>query len=348
MAIRPGGRLKWGVFELCGINILGTGAYLPEIRVDNNMLADLVDTSDEWITTRTGMKQRHMVNGETTWYMGAMASKRAIEDAGIDASEIGLIVDATITSDFYTPSAACVIQREIGAFNAAAFDLNAACTGFVYSLDTAKRFLQTDPNLKYVLVVANEMLSGITDFTDRSSCILFGDGAGAVIIERSEKLYGSWLGANGNLAHALYAKLALNSHPFKSGEPVSIKNSETEFTESPAKLVQHGKDVYKFATNALPTASLNACKSAGIDISEIDVFIPHQANIRIIETASKNLNIPIEKFILNLQNVGNTSGASIPLAFDKFVKNGHIKRGQKCCLVGFGAGSTLGAIVLEY
>ncbi|MGN1106942.1 MAG: ketoacyl-ACP synthase III, partial [Huintestinicola sp.] len=176
---------------MSGINIVSTGGYAPLLAVTNDDMAKIVETNDEWIRTRTGIGQRRMSNGEPTWYLGAMASKQAIERAGIDPKDIGLIISSTITNDFVTPSAACLIQREIGAVNAAAFDLGAACSGFVYAVDTACRFLATDDNLKYVLISANENLSYITNFADRSSCVLFGDGAAAVILERSDKLYTS-------------------------------------------------------------------------------------------------------------------------------------------------------------
>jgi 3-oxoacyl-[acyl-carrier-protein] synthase-3 len=334
--------------RLDGINILGTGSYLPELCVGNDKMSKLVDTDDEWITTRTGIKNRHMTCGEPTWYMGARAAKRALEDAGADALEIGLIIDATITGDFFTPSVSCLIQREIGAANAAAFDLNAACTGFVYALDTARRFLMTDPDLKYALVVANETLSGVVNFNDRSTCILFGDGAGAVVIERSAKLYGAWLGADGRLSNVLYAKSHLKRHPFEIENPVRVDGMETDYPGGEGCIVQHGKDVYKFATRAFPEAVEKAAEKAGIDIADIDVFVPHQANVRIIESAAERLGVSLDKFILNLRHVGNTSGASIPLALDKNVRNGRVKRGDKCCLAGFGAGATLGAVVLEY
>jgi 3-oxoacyl-[acyl-carrier-protein] synthase-3 len=337
-----------GVKELVGINILGTGTYLPELCVDNAMMSKIVDTDDEWITARTGIKTRRMTGGETTWYMGAAAAKRAVDDAGIDPSEIGLIIDATITNDFFTPSVACLIQRELGAVNAMAFDLNAACTGFVYSIDVAKRLLQTDPKIKYALVAANETLSGIVDFTDRSTCVLFGDGAGAAVIERSERLYGAWLGADGRLSNVLYAKSNLKPHPFEIKSPVRMESMETDFAGGDGRLVQLGRDVYKFATKAFPEAVAKASENAGTAVDGIDVFIPHQANIRIIETAAEKLGVPMEKFVVNIQYAGNTSGASIPLALDKNIKNGRIKRGDVCCFVGFGAGATLGAVVLEY
>ena len=334
-----------------GINILGTGSYLPKLKVDNEMMSKIVETNDEWISTRTGISTRHLVDGETTWYMGAMASKQAIECADINPIDIGLIIDTTITNDFSTPSAACLIQNEIGALNAAAFDLNAACSGFIYAMDTAKRFLQTDESLKYVLIVANEMLSSITNYEDRSTCILFGDGAAAFIIERSEKFYTSYLSADGSGGKYLYAKNKHRKHPFYNSDG-SAKDFTNElmkdYNVDSYELVQDGRAVYKFATSALPTATQKAAQKANIDVDEIDWFIPHQANIRIIETAAKNIGVSMDKFIVNLNEIGNTSSVTIPLAFDEAVKDGRIKRGDKCCLVGFGAGLTMGCIIIDY
>ncbi len=334
-----------------GINILGTGSYLPKLTVDNEMMSEIVETNDEWISTRTGISTRHMVNGETTWYMGAMAAKQAIECAKIDPKEIGLIIDTTITNDFYTPSVSCVIQNEIGAFGAAAFDLNAACSGFVYALDTAKRFLQTDENLKYALVVANEMLSSLTNYDDRSTCILFGDGAAAFIVELSEKFYTSYLSADGSGGKSLYAKVNHKHHPFYNKDGTAddfTAELMKEYTSDDFGFIQDGKAVYKFATQALPTAAQKAAEKAGITVDEIDWFIPHQANIRIIETAAKNIGVSMDKFIVNLHKIGNTSSSTIPLAFDEAVKDGRIKRGDKCCLVGFGAGLTMGCVIIDY
>lgn len=330
-----------------GINILSTGGYQPALTVTNNDFAKIVETNDEWIRTRTGISERRISNGEPTWYLGAMAAKQAIERAGIDPADIGLIIDCTITSDFFTPSAACFIQREIGAENAAAFDLGAACSGFVYSVDVAHRFLMTDDNLKYVLIVANENLSFITNYSDRSSCILFGDGAAAAIVERSDKMYTSWLGADGRGAKFLYAKAQHTVSPFGKENTVSI-HDETDPDVDHKGLVQDGKEVYKFATKALPTAAKAAAEKIGLDIQEIDRFVPHQANIRIIETAAKNLGVSMDKFYVNIDKHGNTSSASIPIAFDEAVSSGAIKRGEKVCFVGFGAGLTLGSVIFEY
>lgn len=332
---------------MIGINILATGGYQPMLTVTNNDMSKIVETSDEWIRTRTGISQRRLSNGEPTWYMGSMAAKQAVERAGIDPKDIGLIIDSTITGDFITPSMSCIIQREIGAVNAAAFDLGAACSGFVYALDTARRFLATDENLRYVLVVANENLSYITNYSDRSTCVLFGDGAAAVVIERSDKLFTSWLGADGTGAKFLYAKSRHLPNPFTNESKLNI-DDQTDPESGHSGLVQDGKEVYKFATKALPTAATNAAAKIGLDINDIDWFVPHQANIRIIETAAKNLGVPLDKFYTNLDMHGNTSSASIPIAFDEAVTKGAIKRGDKVCFVGFGAGLTLGSAIFEY
>lgn len=329
-----------------GIKILSTGSYKPLLTVTNDDLASCVETNDEWIRTRTGISERHMTNGEPTWYMGARAAERAIDEAGIDPLDIGMIICSTITNDYFTPSCAAVIQRETGAANAAAFDLGAACSGFVYSLDTARRFLMTDDRLKYVLVVAAEQLSYITDFTDRSSCILFGDGAAAFIVERSDAFCTSWLGCDGSGMNHLYAKVAHDPHPFVK-DPVHTDDGTAD--DAPVGvLVQDGKEVYKFATKALPHAVKMALEGTGTGVEDIDIFVPHQANIRIIETAAKNLGVGLEKFYTNIGHTGNTSSASIPLAFDEAVHTGAVKRGQKVCFVGFGAGLTLAAMVFDY
>lgn len=327
-----------------GINILAMGSYVPEQKLLNDDFKKFIDTNDEWIRTRTGITERPMAGWEPAWYMGAEAAKKAIERAGIDPADIGLIIAATITSDFLTPSMACVIQREIGAVNAAAFDVNAACTGFIYALDTARRFMQTDDSMKYVLVVAAEALSRFLDFSDRTTSILFGDGAAAAIIEPSDKLYASHLASDGTGAHFLCAR-SLNVAP-------EVK-TETEFDDGfPEKplhqLVQDGKEVYKFATKALPRSFDIISEKTGITKDEIDWFIPHQANIRIIETAAKHFGVSMDKFIITLDHYGNTSSGSIPLALNEAIEKGIVKRGQKLALIGFGAGLTYGGIVLEY
>ena len=327
-----------------GVNILGMGRYVPEQVLTNDDFTRFVETNDEWISTRTGIKERPMAGWEPTWYMGKQASLRAVEAAGIDPADIGLVISCTATSDFHTPSMSSVIQHEVGAVNAAAFDMNAACSGFVYALDTARRFLETDDSLKYVLIVANEALSRFLDFTDRSSCILFGDGAAAVIVEKSDKLFSSALRSEGSGAGYLCAR-AMQVAP----EVAQESDFEDPFPQMPLhRLYQNGKEVYKFAVQALPRSFELAAEKINITKDDIDWFVPHQANIRIIETAAKKLDAPMEKFIVTLDHYGNTSSASIPLALCEAIEKGLIKRGQKLALIGFGAGLTYGGIILEY
>lgn len=327
-----------------GINILGMGNYVPEQKMTNDDFTKFVETNDEWIRTRTGITERRMAGWEPTWYMGKMASVAALERAGVTADEIGLVISTSVTPDFLTPSMASVIQYEIGANNAAAFDLNAACTGFVYALDTARRFLETDDSLKYVLVVANESLSRFVDFEDRSTCVLFGDGAAAAVVERSDKLFSSYLGSDGSGARVLFAR-SLEVAP-----QVKLESDfDDGFPEKPLhQLYQNGKEVYKFATQALPKSFELAAEKVGVTKDEIDWFIPHQANVRIIETAAKKLKVGMDKFIVTLDHFGNTSSASIPLALNEGIEKGIVKRGQKLALIGFGAGLTYGGIVMEY
>ncbi len=327
-----------------GINILGMGTYVPEQKLINDDFKKFVDTNDEWIRTRTGIVERHMAGWEPVWYMGKMAALAALEKSGIKPEEIGLIICTTVTSDFLTPSMASVIQYEIGAENAAAFDQNAACSGFVYAMDTARRFLATDDSLKYVLVVSSEATSRFCDFTDRQTCILFGDGAAAVVVEKSDKMFSSFLGSDGSGARVLFAK---NLYPAKE-----IK-LESDFNDGfPEKamhmLYQDGRTVYKFATQALPNAFENAAGKIGVTKDDIDWFIPHQANVRIIETAAKKLGADMDKFIITLDRFGNTSSASIPLALNAGIEDGRIRRGEKLALIGFGAGLTYGGIIMEY
>ena len=329
-----------------GINILGMGSYVPSQKLKNDDFTRFIDTNDEWIRTRTGIVERPMAGWEPTWYMGARAAENAIKKAGISPESIGLVISCTATSDFDTPSMASVIQHETGAVNAAAFDINAACTGFVYALDTARRFLETDDSLKYVLVVANEALSRFLDFTDRSSCILFGDGAAAAVVEKSGKLFSSALFSDGSGAALLCSRSMEIAPEVKTEAP---ENFSDPFPAAGLhKLQQNGKEVYKFATQALPKSFISAADKVGITKDDIDWFIPHQANVRIIETAAKKLGVSMDKFIITLDHFGNTSSASIPLALNEGIEKGLIKRGQKLALIGFGAGLTYGGIILEY
>lgn len=329
-----------------GINVKGIGKCLPEMIAANEDFAKIVDTSDEWITQRTGIKTRHISNGEPNYYLGARAAEMAIADADIQPSDIDLIIVATCTPDFYTPSESCLIQREIGASGSMAIDINCACTGFDYGLDMAKRYLQSDDDVHTVLLVAAEELSKFVDYTDRSSCILFGDGAAAFVLEKRENtLYSSYLGADGTGASFLAARALRSENVFR--------NNKEEFDMNMPQLKEHfftqeGKEVYKFATKALPNAVLKACEKAGISPDELDAIVPHQANVRIIETAAKNLGVSMDKMVVYIDRYGNTSSASIPIAFCDAVAEGRIKRGDKICLVGFGGGLTYAAVIFEY
>ena len=332
-----------------GIHILGTGSYTPAFQVTNADMAKIVETNDEWIRTRTGIQSRHIADGEPTWYMGAQAASHAIEMAGIDPKDIGLIIDTTITPDFSTPSVSCLVQREIGAVQAACFELNAACSGFVYGMETAHCFLKTNREMKYALVVANENLTRITNYSDRSSCILFGDGAAAAIVEYQEdRLYSSYLSADGTGAKFLYARTATPDNPFCKRKAEYDDGIEPGPEGWEHTMRQDGREVYKFAIKAMANSAQKAAEKIGFDLQQLDKIVPHQANIRIIETAMKSLKMPMEKVVVNIDQHGNTSSASIPIALDEAVRSGKIQRGDKICLVGFGAGLTTAAIITEF
>ncbi|MGN0622927.1 MAG: beta-ketoacyl-ACP synthase III [Oscillospiraceae bacterium] len=329
-----------------GVKVKGVGKYLPEMIASNEDFAKIVDTSDEWITQRTGIKTRHITNGEPNYYLGAQAAKAAIEDAGISAEDIDLIIVATCTPDFYTPSESCLIQRELGVTGCMAIDINCACTGFDYGFDMAKRYLQTEDDVKTVLLVATEELSKFVDYSDRSSCILFGDGAAAFILEKQDNtLYASYLGADGSGAKFLSARALKSENVFRT----KTEDFDMAMPETKAHFFsQDGKEVYKFATKALPEAVLKACEKAGISPDKLDAIVPHQANVRIIETAAKNLGVSMDKMVVYIDRYGNTSSASIPIAFCDAVAESRIKRGDKVCLVGFGGGLTFAAVIFEY
>ena len=329
-----------------GLRVISTGSYLPVKTVTNDDLAAIVETNDEWIASRTGIRSRHMANGETTWYMGLMAAKTAVDRAGIDPADIGMIIGTTITSDFITPSMAAVIQSMIGAENAFAYDISAACTGFVYAMDIAEKYLSVRRDMKYVLIISAEKLSEVTNFSDRSSCILFGDGAGAAVVSYSDSLFSSWNGTDAAGFRSIYAKHTRTLNPFEDESP-HIPDDGTDPGAPENVIVQDGKAVYRFATKALPNAVGKALEGTGLTPADIDIFVPHQANARIIETAAKHMGVPIEKFHIVLDHVGNTSSSSIPIALDDAVTAGKIKPGMKMCFVGFGAGLTSGAIIMQ-
>ena len=344
--INRGGIKVAEYIKTVGADIRGIGKYVPELTATNEDFTKIVDTSDEWITQRTGIKVRHITNGEPTYYIGAQAAKAALKDAGISAEDIDLIIATTVTPDFFTPSLSCLIQREIGAAGSMAMDVNCACSGFVYGFDMAKRYLQTGDGINNVLLVASEELSKFVDYTDRASCVLFGDGAAAFLLQkRGDTLYSGYMGADGNGAKYLVSRALRCENAFRTNtEEFDMQMPQTKkhyFT-------QDGKEVYKFATKALPDCVEKVCAKAGIAPAELDRIVPHQANIRIIETAAKHLKLPMDKFSMYIDRYGNTSSASIPLAFCDAVADGSIKRGDRICLVGFGGGLTYGGVVFEY
>jgi len=316
--------------------IIGTGSYLPRSIVTNKEMEKYVDTTDEWIVTRTGIKERHMSQSdENTGDLAYEAAARALKNAGIGAKELSYILVATTTPQSLVPNTSCYVQARLGAVNASCLDLNAACTGFIYGLEVAEALLNL-PDMGFILVIGAEVLTKITDFEDRSTCVLFGDGAGAAVLTKGDGIKGIITGSDGTKA------ACLNTGTF----PVS--NVLTG--EKPFEHLVHmdGKEVYKFAVNILPEAMKAAVARGNGNIHELDHIIPHQANIRIIEAASKRLDIPMEKFFINIEKTGNTSAASIAIALDEMNQNHALRNGDRIALVGFGGGLTYGAVYLEW
>lgn len=330
-----------------GIRIIGTGFYVPSYTATNEDFTKIVDTSDEWITTRTGIKKRHIVTDNTfVWQMGANAAKMAIADAGLSADDIDLVIGTTCTADYLTPSLACLVANDIGAKKPACIEINSACAGFVYALDMAKRYL-SDPDYRNVLIVSSEMLSKMTDYADRSTCVLFGDGAGAAVLTKSDTPFVSELGSDPTGGHFLFARgVDAGNNPFRDApfDPTADGFAET----APHKLHQDGREVYKFATRAMPGAVKAACQKAGMEPRQLDWVFSHQANRRILETAAKNLNVPLERFFINIEEYGNMSSACIPVCLAQAQRAGKLTRGQKLCAVGFGGGLVYAAAVFEW
>ena len=313
--------------------ITGTGSYLPEKILSNRDLEASVDTSDEWIFTRTGIRNRHIASEqETTSDLALRASQRAIEAAKISIADIDLIIVATSTPDMIFPSTACLLQAKLGIKGGAAFDLQAVCTGFVYAMATADKFIRSGQH-RCALVVGAEIFSRIMDWKDRGTCVLFGDGAGAVIMQSSQSpgLYSSHLHADGSYANIL-------------STPGSIRNGEVCGVPF---LKMEGNNVFKLAVHVLEEVGREALAANDISIAQVDWFIAHQANIRIISATAKKLGLPMERVILTVENHGNTSAASVPLALDVAVRDGRVKPGHKVLLEGVGGGFTWGSILLK-
>lgn len=323
------------------VGIIGTGKYTPDNVLTNAQLEQMVETSDEWIVTRTGIKERRIASDDqASSDLAYEASLIALKNAGISAAEIDLIIVATITPDKAFPSTACILQEKLGAHKAAAFDLSAACSGFIYSLANAQNFIATGI-YKYALIVGAECLSKITDYTDRNTCILFGDGAGAVVlgaVEEGRGFHSFELGADGTGGQLLKIDGGGSRHP-ASLETISNKMHYIEMA---------GSEVFKFAVRIMGSAAEEALKKAGLDKSDVDLLVPHQANIRIIQAALQRLNLTEDKCVINLDKYGNVSAASIPIALAEAEEQGRLKKGDCIVLVGFGGGLTWGASVLTW
>ena len=331
---------------MSGIEILGTGSFVPDFIADNNKFSEFLDTSDEWITPRTGIKERRIMTDKPNYYMGVQAAKKAIEDAKIDPEDIDLVLLSTCSPDFFYPSMACLVQKAVGAVNAAAIDVNSACTGFITALDIAQKYLATD-HYKTILIVATEKLSNHLDYTDRSMCILFGDAAGAAVVRKSDKPFYSMLGASGDEFEALYCKVNYDANCPFHGDDMPFYNGIFD-TEAKQKYLQSdGHAVYKFAVNAMSKAVKNVAAQGGYTVEDIDLVVPHQANLRIIKKATEMLGIDPEKVYTNIERFGNVSSACIPVALDELNKQGRLRSGMRICFVGFGAGLTYGAVIMD-
>lgn len=323
------------------IKICGTGSYLPAHRVTNDDLSKIMDTSDEWIRSRTGIESRHLVTDETTTSMSVEAAKNAMEQANVSAEEIDLIIAATISQDYVIPTLACEVQRELGAKKAVAFDIGAACSGFLFALNTAYSYLKSG-QYQTALILGAETLSKMMDWEDRSTCVLFGDGAGAAIVRNQKEKGGIGIesllqGSDGAKGMVLACK----------GRPVQNPYVETK-EQRMSYVTMDGQEVYKFAVRTVPKVVKSAVEKAGLSLDEIDYFVLHQANIRIIESVAKHLHQPMEKFPTNLQECGNISAASVPILLDNINRKGLLKKGDRIVLAGFGAGLTWGAAVLTW
>ncbi|MGI1658910.1 MAG: beta-ketoacyl-ACP synthase III [Desulfitobacterium sp.] len=326
---------------MVSVGIVGTGSYVPEKVLTNFDIEKMVDTNDEWIVSRTGIRERHIADAETpVSELCYQAALRALEDANLAPEELDLILVATITPDFVFPATACIVAERLGAKKAAGFDLQAACTGFLYGVATASQFIATGI-YKNALVIGGETLSKLLNWEDRGTCILFGDGAGAAVLQQVEDGYGFLgfdLGMDGSGGHLLHVPAGGSMHP-TSAETVEKKMHTIHMA---------GSEVFKFAVRIMGETALKALAKAGLNKEDIDCLVPHQANTRIVDSAVKRLGIDPEKVIVNLDRYGNMSAASIPVALDEASRSGRLKYGDIMVMVGFGGGLTWGAAVVKW
>lgn len=319
--------------------IAGTGHFLPKNVVTNDDLSKIMDTSDEWISSRTGIRERRLATEETTASMSAEAAKLALADAGVNAQDIDLIIVATVSADHITPSTACEVQAAIGADKAVAFDINAACSGFLFALQMADMYIKQGV-YKNALIIGAETLSKIMDWNDRSTCVLFGDGAGAAVVcaaeGESQGLSSITLGSDGAKGMVLAGINRSNNNPYV----------KTDI--GPHYIHMDGQEVYKFAVTTVPASIEQVLDEAGLTCEDIKYFVLHQANIRILQSVSKRLKVSMDKFPISLDHCGNMSAASVPVLLDEVNRKGMLEKGDKIVLAGFGGGLTWGACVMEW
>lgn len=317
--------------------IIGTGSCLPKAVVTNDDLSKIMDTSDEWISSRTGIRERHLAKEETTAGMSAEAAKKAMQNAGVTADEIDLIIVGTVSADHVTPSCACEVQAQIGAKDAVAFDINAACSGFIFSLNIVNAYLQTGL-YKTALIIGAETLSKMIDWNDRSTCVLFGDGAGAAVVRADEAagLLSFDQGSDGSRGMVLAGQNRTNNNPLVE------TSKELQYVR------MDGQEVYKFAVTTVPESIHKVLEEAKMTPDDIDYFVLHQANIRIIQSVAKRLKVPEEKFPISLDHCGNISAASVPILLDEMNQKGMLHPGMKIVLSGFGGGLTWASAVIVW
>lgn len=328
--------------ELLNSALIGTGSYTPDEILTNHDLEKMVDTSDEWIRRRTGMVIRHITDGNTASSdLGIQASLRAIEMAGITAQEIELIIVTTVTPDMFFPSTACFVQKGIGATNAAAFDLSAGCSGFPYGLSVADQFIKSG-KCKTVLVIAAETLSKITDWTDRSTCVLFGDAAGAAILQATKENKGIisfYLAADGNFSD--YELLGIPAGGSRNPTTHDTVDKRMHYIK------MRGKELFKLGVRAMAEAGIKALEAGNLTLNDVDLCIPHQANRRIIDAVGEAMGLPQEKMFINLDKYGNTSSATMAVALDEAIRTGAVGPGNIVLIVAFGSGLTWAATVIK-
>lgn len=320
-----------------GIKVLGSGSYVPMSTLSNKQLESIVETSDEWISSRTGIENRHIATTENTVELAYQSAKQAIEDANIDPTEIEMIIVATFTPEQLTPSTACLVQSRLGLNNVQiiAFDVNAACSGFVYGLTIAEQFLKAS-TVKKALIIGAEVLSKIMDWNDRNTCVLFGDGAGAVVVEY-----------DATLSESFYLNSAGDERGALATTPILPINPLTDHQFEPIQFKMNGQEVFKFAIHAIKETVNQLLEQSNLEMNQINLVIPHQANKRIIDKVVKDLKVPSEQFFLNLANYGNTSAASIPIALKEAIITKRVKSGDNIMLIGFGGGLTWGGCIIS-